>query len=82
MPEKEILRNQKWRLGIIRHAGEVAGNVAKTYLYYGISRTAFYQVIQKRYHNIEISPSGIWRILKRLGMNSRPNSIGMFWIKE
>ena len=23
MTEKEILRNQKWRLGFIRHAGEI-----------------------------------------------------------
>ena len=29
MSEKEILRNQRWRLGIIRHAKEVTGNVAK-----------------------------------------------------
>lgn len=28
----------------------------------------------KRYHGIEISPSGVWRILKRLGMNRLPTS--------
>ena len=43
MPEKEISRNQRWRFGIIRHVGEVTGNVAKTCRYYGISRTAFYK---------------------------------------
>ena len=28
----------------------------------------------KRYHDITISPSGVWRILKRLGMNRLPTS--------
>ena len=28
----------------------------------------------KRYHDIEISPSGVWRILKRLDMNRLPAS--------
>ena len=28
----------------------------------------------KRYHDINISPSGVWRILKRLGMNRLPSS--------
>jgi transposase len=28
----------------------------------------------KRYHDIGISPSGVWRILKRLGMNRLPTS--------
>ena len=39
----EILRNQRCRLGIIRHAEEVTHHVAKTCRYLGISRTAFYQ---------------------------------------
>jgi len=37
MTEKEILRNQKWRLGFIRHAEQITGNVAKTCRYFGIS---------------------------------------------
>jgi hypothetical protein len=28
----------------------------------------------KRYHDVQISPSGIWRILKRLDMNRLPAS--------
>lgn len=28
----------------------------------------------KRYHDVTISPSGVWRILKRLGMNRLPSS--------
>jgi transposase-like protein len=43
MLEKQILRNQKWRLGIIRHVEEVTKNVAKTCRYFGISRAAFYR---------------------------------------
>jgi len=26
----------------------------------------------KRYHDVELSPSGVWRILKRLDMNRLP----------
>lgn len=40
MSRNEILKNQRWRLGIIRHAEEVTHNVAKTCRYFGISRTA------------------------------------------
>jgi len=43
MTEAEFLRNQRWRLGIIRHAEEVAHNVAKTSRYFGISRNTFYK---------------------------------------
>jgi len=50
MSRNEILRNQKWRLGIIRHAEEVTHNIAKTCRYFGISRTAFYKWYE-RYQN-------------------------------
>lgn len=43
MSNKEILRLQKWRLGILHHALEVTHNVAKTCRYYGIGRTAWYE---------------------------------------
>lgn len=126
MSEKEISRLWNWRLGIIRHAQEVTGNVAKTCRYYGISRSIYYrwydrykeygeeglkdrsrrplhspratpmeiiakiiylrenyhfggfkiQMYLKRYHDIEISKSGIWRILKRLNMNKLPHNMG------
>jgi len=124
MSEREILRNQKWRLGIICHAKEVTNNVAKTCRYYGISRQVFYrwyeryekegpeglrdrsrrplnspratkieivakivylrenyhfgpwkiQMYLQRYHAIEMSKTGIWRILKRLNINRLPNN--------
>lgn len=122
MSEKEIVRLQQWRLGIIRHALEVTKNVAKTCRHYGISRAGFYrwyeryqkdgevglrdksrrpfrspratqpeiiakivylresyhfgpwkiQMYLKRYHDITISKSGVWRILKRLMLNKLP----------
>ncbi len=43
MSGKEILRNQKKRLGIILHVEEVTHNVAKTCRYFGISRIEFYR---------------------------------------
>jgi len=43
MSEQEIIRLQKWRLGVLRHAEEITHNVAKTCRYYGICRTAFYE---------------------------------------
>ena len=48
MSEKEILRLQKWRLGVLHHVEEVTHNVAKTCRYYGIGRTAYYEWL-KRY---------------------------------
>ena len=42
MSKNEILRNQRWRLDIIRHAEEVTHNVAETCRYFGINRTAFF----------------------------------------
>jgi transposase InsO family protein len=122
MSGQEILRNQKRRLGVIRHVEEVTHNVAKTCRYFGISRTAFYrwykryqkygeeglkdrsrrplnspratrtEILAKivylrqtyhfgpwkikmylqRYHDITVSSSGVWRILKRLNINRLP----------
>ena len=43
MSGAEMMRNQRWRLGIIRHVEEVTHNVAKTCRYYGISRMVFYR---------------------------------------
>ncbi len=47
MSKNEILRNQRWRLSIIRHAEEVTHNVAKTCRYFDISRTALYRWYEK-----------------------------------
>jgi len=116
------LRNQKWRLGVIRHFEEVTPNVSKTFRCFGISRTAYYRWLERyqeneeeglldrsrrpiyspratqhevlakiiylrqtyhfgpwkikvyleRYHDIHVSSSGIWRILKKLQMNRLP----------
>lgn len=124
MSEKEIIRLQKWRLGVLRHVEEVTHNAAKTCRYYGIGRTVYYEwynryqaegeeglrdksrrpihspratqaeviakiiylrqnyhfgsyrikVYLERYHDIKLSKSGIWRILKRLKMNLLPVS--------
>ncbi len=122
--EREREKNAARRLAILRHAGEVTGNVALTCRYYGITRQACCQwrrryeaggsgalrdrskrpqfcpretsteivgkiiylrqnyhfgptkiaMCLKRYHDIQISDCGIWRILKRLGMNRLPAS--------
>ena len=122
MNEKELQRQAKHRLAILKHAEEVSGNVTATCRYYGISRTRFYRwrnryeelglaglrdrsrkphhspyatpeevvgkvvhlrqlyhfgplkisMYLKRYHDVEISQSGVWRILKRLDMNGLP----------
>jgi hypothetical protein len=47
MSEKEILRNQKRRPGIICHAEEVTKSLAKTCRYFGISRAAFYRWLER-----------------------------------
>jgi transposase len=106
------------------HAEEIAGNVALTWCYYGISRQVFYKwrrrfdelgleglrdwssrprvcpnatrtevvgkiiylrqtyhfgpakiaMYLKRYHDIQISHSGVWQVLKRLDLNRLPAS--------
>ena len=43
MSEQEIIRLQKWRLGVLHHVEEITHNVAKTCRYYGICRTAYYE---------------------------------------
>ena len=48
MWEKEILRNQKRRLGIIHHAEEITKNIAKTCRYFRIGRAAFYRWLGER----------------------------------
>jgi len=122
--EQQLARMAKRRLAILRHAGEVTGNVSLTCRYDGISRQCFYtwrrrydahgldglrdrshrpqlspnatrtEVVGKitylrqhdhfgptkiatylkRYHDIQISHSGVWRVLKRLELNRLPAS--------
>jgi transposase InsO family protein/transposase-like protein len=52
---------------------EVVGKIVylRQHYHFGPHKIAMYL---KRYHDIEISPSGIWRILKRLDMSRLPAS--------
>jgi transposase InsO family protein len=52
---------------------EVVGKIIylRSNYHFGPQKIAMYL---KRYHDIEISPSGVWRILKRLDMNRLPTS--------
>jgi len=53
--------------------GEVVGKIVhlrKTY-HFGPQKISMYL---KRYHDVQISPSGVWRILKRLEMSRLPSS--------
>jgi transposase InsO family protein len=53
--------------------GEVIGKIIhlrKTY-HFGPQKISMYL---KRYHDLQVSPSGVWRILKRLEMNRLPSS--------
>lgn len=52
---------------------EVVGKIIylRQNYHFGPHKIAMYL---KRYHEIEISPSGVWRILKRLGMSRLPSS--------
>ena len=124
MTQSDSLRNQKRRLGVLKHYEEVTRNVSKTCRYFGISRHTFYKwqrkykamgpeglldgsrrpihspratkpeilgkiiylrqtyhlgpwkimVYLERYHDIHVSSSGIWRILKKLQMNRLPSN--------
>ena len=49
MSQPEGDRQVRHRLAELRHAGEVTGDVATTYRYYGITRQSFY-VWKRRYH--------------------------------
>lgn len=47
MGNREIQRQVKWRVGIIKHACKETGNVAKTCRYFGISRQCFYKWVRR-----------------------------------
>src|SRR5919201_5277745 len=53
--------------------GEVVGKIVylRRNYHFGPRKIAMYL---KRYHEVEVSPSGVWRILKRLEMNRLPAS--------
>jgi transposase-like protein len=48
MTERELDRQARHRLAVLRHVEEVSGNVSATCRYYGISRNCFYKW-QRRY---------------------------------
>ena len=52
---------------------EVVGKIIylRQHYHFGPAKIAMYL---KRYHEVQISPSGVWRILKRLGLNRLPAS--------
>ncbi len=52
---------------------EVVGKILylRQNYHFGPHKIAMYL---KRYHEIDVSPSGVWRILRRLGMNRLPTS--------
>lgn len=43
MTERELERQARHRLAVLRHVEEVSGNVAATCRYYGISRNCYYK---------------------------------------
>jgi transposase InsO family protein len=56
-----------------RHPRRVVGKIIhlRQHYHFGPAKIAMYL---KRYHDIDISHSGVWRILKRLGLNRLPAS--------
>jgi hypothetical protein len=75
-PAGQTLRDRSRRPRSCPHetSAEIVGKIIylRQNYYFGPAKIAIYL---KRYHDIQISDSGVWRILKRLGMNrSRPRS--------
>jgi transposase len=52
---------------------EVVGKIVylRQHYHFGPQKISMYL---KRYHDVDVSSSGVWRILKRLGMNRLPAS--------
>src|SRR5438128_6890619 len=71
----EALRDRSRRPHMSPNAtkGEVVGKIIylRRSYHFGPHKIAMYL---KRYHDVQISPSGIWRILKRLDMSRLPAS--------
>jgi transposase len=71
----EGLRDRSRRPHVSPNAtsAEVVGKILylRKHYHFGPHRIAMYL---KRYHDVVISPSGVWRILRRLGMNRLPAS--------
>lgn len=68
MNNQQLIRLQKWRLGIIRHSLEISHNVAATCRHYGICRESYYRWY-RRY--LEFGEEGL------KDQSRRPKSIKM-----
>ena len=57
---------------------EVVGKIVylRQNYHFGPAKISMYL---KRYHDIDISSSGVWRILKRLDMNRLPGFVNSTW---
>jgi transposase-like protein len=69
--ERELERQAKHRLEVIRHAREVTGNVALTCRNYGISRQTYYSWV-RRYE--EFGLDGLRDRSKRPHVTGRPRA--------
>src|SRR6185437_12700569 len=71
----EALRDRSRRPQFCPHetSTEIVGKIIylRQNYHFGPTKIAMYL---KRYHDVQISDSGVWRILKRLGMNRLPAS--------
>src|SRR6266516_5366124 len=47
MTERELERQARHRLAVLRHAEEISGNVSATWRYYGVSRNCFYKWLRR-----------------------------------
>jgi transposase InsO family protein len=69
------LRDRSRRPHMIPHATkpEVVGKIVylRKHYHFGPHKISMYL---KRYHDVQVSPSGVWRILNRLGMSRLPAS--------
>lgn len=79
MGTPQLDRQVRHRLAVLRHVEDVTGNIAMTCRYFGITRPTYCNWLRgseaeylKRYHDVTISNSGVWRILRRV--MSTPNT--------
>ena len=81
MTNQQIIRLQKWRLGIIRHCLEESHNVAYTCRHYGISKQSFYNWY---YRFLEFGEEGLKdrsrrpKSIKTLEADNESNINGIF----
>lgn len=69
VPDNAHATHQKHRIGSTEVVGKIM-YLRQSY-HFGPQKIAMYL---KRYHEVTISPSGVWRVLSRLGMGRLPSS--------